>query len=218
MNHPTWRVETGDCLELLKALPPGSVDAVVTDPPYGVGFTYASHNDSAIGYREWCCSWFDELKRVCSGPICISPGIANLTDWPRPDWILCWHKPAAMGRCPVGFNNWEPVLVYGKTRAGQVVDVFSAPIIPDDSLAGHPCPKPLGWGLGVVGRATRMGDTVLDPFCGSGTTGVACIQTGRNFLGFEIDPGYADIARRRCAEAEPALFKPRAPDPVLPGM
>lgn len=49
------------------------------------------------------------------------------------------------------------------------------------------------------------GATVFDPFCGSGTTGVACIQTGRNFIGCEIDPGYAEIARRRCREAEESI-------------
>ena len=47
------------------------------------------------------------------------------------------------------------------------------------------------------------GATVLDPFCGSGTTGVACVQTGRNFIGIEIDPGYCEIARRRIADAVP---------------
>ena len=57
----------------------------------------------------------------------------------------------------------------------------------------------------VVGWTPR-GCLVLDPFCGSGTTGVACIKTGRRFIGIEIDPVYADIARRRIREAEPVLF------------
>ena len=58
----------------------------------------------------------------------------------------------------------------------------------------------------LIERATNPGDTVLDPFCGSGTTGVACVQTGRNFIGIELDPGYCDIARRRIAEAASHLF------------
>jgi DNA modification methylase len=201
-----WQIITGDCLEVMKHIPAGMVDCVVTDPPYGVGFKYESHDDTATGYAAWCEKWYAELRKTTSGPVCISCGISNLCEWPQPDWVLCWHKPASMGRCAIGFNNWEPVLVYGKTRAGQVVDVFTAPIVPDKSISGHPCPKPLGWGLGVVSRASKFGDVVLDPFCGSGTTGVAAIQTGRRFIGIELDPKYADIARRRCSEAEPVLF------------
>ena len=62
----------------------------------------------------------------------------------------------------------------------------------------------------LVQRVSSPGDTILDPFCGSGTTGVACVQTGRNFIGCEIDAGYCAIARRRISEAVPALFEPGA--------
>ncbi len=66
----------------------------------------------------------------------------------------------------------------------------------------HPNEKPVGLVKRFIELHTSPGDLVVDPFCGSGTTGVACIQTGRNFIGCEIDPGYADVARRRCREAE----------------
>jgi site-specific DNA-methyltransferase (adenine-specific) len=209
----------GDALRVLPTLTSGSVDTVVTDPPYGVDFRYATHDDNPIGYREWCNRWFDALKTRCTGPIAISCGIGNLSGWPQPDWVFCWHKPAAMGRCVVGFNNWEPLIVYGKTRAGQVVDVFTAPIVPDDSLKGHPCPKPIGWGRGAVARIAADGDTVLDPFMGSGTTGVACIQTGRRFIGIDIAKHRIIDAQREVSErfdfAKPAkmeqqMFHPRS--------
>lgn len=64
----------------------------------------------------------------------------------------------------------------------------------------------------------HAGGLILDPFCGSGTTGVACMQTGRRFIGIEIDAGYCDIARRRIAEAANTLWTPpadRETDPVL---
>jgi len=213
---PTWergnvRLYLGDCREVLPTL--GRVDAVVTDVPYGVDFAYASHVDSCDGYEERCREWFACMKSACGGPIAISCGIANLCKWPQADWVMCWHKPAAMGRCAIGFNNWEPVLVYGKTRAGQVVDVFQACIVPDTSIGGHPCPKPLGWGLGVVSRVSALGDVVCDPFMGSGTTGVAAVQTGRSFVGIEIDPTYFEIAVRRIDKAidAGALFAPVPP-------
>ncbi len=189
------RLYCADCLEVLPQLEAGSVDAVVTDPPYGVGFEYASHDDSAEGYQEWCAEWFSECRKL-SNRILISCGIANLHAWPKPDWTLCWHKPAAMGRCCVGFNNWEPVLLYGKIPR-QTADVFRAVIKPDKSLEGHPCPKPLEWGVRLMEIATTAPETILDPFMGSGTTGVACIRTGRKFIGIEKEPKYFEIAVKR---------------------
>ena len=200
----------GDCRDILPTL--GKVDAVVTDPPYGVGFKYATHDDDNDGYDEWCAEWF-ALLRPISARIAISCGISNLQAWPKPDWTMCWHKPASMGRCHVGFNNWEPVLLYGKAPR-QIVDVFRATIVPDASLEGHPCPKPMGWGIEIVRLLTTEDDLVLDPFMGSGTTGVAAVKLGRKFIGIEIDPGYFDIACRRIndALARPDLFiAPPAP-------
>jgi DNA modification methylase len=189
----------GDCREILSTL--GKVDAVVTDPPYGVGFRYESHDDTPKGYVQWCADWFALTQAATDGPIAISCGIVNVTDWPKPDWIFCWHKPASMGRCAVGFNNWEPVLLYGKSRAGQVVDVFRAPILTSDDVEGHPCPKPVAWGRGIIERISAPGDIILDPFTGSGTTGIAAVSSGRKFTGIEIEPKYFDIARRRIEQA-----------------
>jgi site-specific DNA-methyltransferase (adenine-specific) len=187
----------GDCMEILPTLP--KVDAVITDPPYGVGFKYESHDDTHIGYVDWCKSWFLLLQQR-STTIAVSCGISNIQDWPKPNWTLCWHKPASMGRCSVGFNNWEPVLLYGKARK-QIVDVFRATIVPDDSLAGHPCPKPLMWAVSLVDALSNQSQSVLDPFMGSGTTGVACAQMGRAFIGIEREPKYFDIACRRIDDA-----------------
>jgi site-specific DNA-methyltransferase (adenine-specific) len=188
----------GDCLTVLPSLP--MADAVITDPPYGVGFKYASHDDDPAFYSEWRDKWFAMLKDK-SDRIAVSCGVGNLTNWPTPTWVMCWHKPASMGRCAVGFNNWEPVLLYGKPK-GQIVDVFRATIVPDKNLRGHPCPKPLEWGVQLVGKLTDQGETVLDPFAGSGTTGVACMQLGRKFIGIEIDPSYFDIACERIENAQ----------------
>lgn len=190
----------GDCLEILPTLP--KVDAVITDPPYGVDFKYESHDDTAVGYKEWCAAWFSNLQSICAGPIAISCGMANLQDWPKPAWVLCWHKPAAMGRCAVGFNNWEPILLYGKPKGEQGADVIRAQILPDASVAGHPCPKPIGWAVGTINRVASKCDSILDPFMGSGTTGVACMNLGRKFIGIEIEPKYFDIACERIENAQ----------------
>ncbi len=206
-----YTLHLGDCLDVMRGMDAGSVDAVVTDPPYNVSLSYASYEDDRPDYAEWCGEWFAELRRICKGPIAISVGQANLSEWARiapPDWWLAWWKPAAMGRCVVGFNNWEPIALYGKpAKAGS--DVIRAIIKPDDSIKGHPCPKPLDWAIRQVVMLTDAGATVLDPFMGSGTTGVACIKTGRRFIGIEIDPTYFSVAKRRIedAAAQPSLFE-----------
>lgn len=190
----------GDCLAVLPML--SGVDAVVTDPPYGIGFKYATHDDTRDGYAEWCGRWFAELKRIAR-TIAITCGQANVSDWAvieRPKWWLAWWKPAAMGRCVVGFNNWEPIALYGDCPK-NVCDVIRATIKPDESLAGHPCPKPLEWASKQVEMLTESGETVCDPFMGSGQTGVACVNTGRKFIGIELDEGYFNIAKRRISEA-----------------
>jgi site-specific DNA-methyltransferase (adenine-specific) len=200
--EPVTVVE-GDCLDVLRILPDGCVDAVITDPPYNVGLTYTGDEteDKRPDYVEWCAEWFAALKRVCSGPILISCGVANLGRWhaiEQPTWLLCWHKPAAMGRCAVGFNNWEPVLVYG-SQLKMGCDVFQASIRPDKSLRGHPCPKPLAWARKQLLAVDA--DIILDPFGGSGTTAVACIAEGRRCILVEKEPTYAAIARERVATA-----------------
>jgi DNA modification methylase len=82
-----------------------------------------------------------------------------------------------------------------------------------DQRIEHPTQKPVAvmrWMLDLL--EVPEGATVLDPYMGSGSTGVACMQTGRNFIGIEIDEGYCEIARRRIAEAANHLFVPTHPD------
>ena len=80
----------------------------------------------------------------------------------------------------------------------------------------HPCPKPLAWMLWLVTRGSLPGHLVIDPFMGSGTTGVACVKLGRRFIGIEIYPHYFDIACRRIEDAyrQPDMFVERPPAPV----
>jgi DNA modification methylase len=82
---------------------------------------------------------------------------------------------------------------------------------------GHPCPKPIGWMTWLVNLATRRGERIVDPFMGSGTTGVAAVKLGRRFTGIEIDAGYFDIACRRidAALTEPDFFIEQ-PKPAKP--
>lgn len=185
-----------DCLEVLPTL--GRVDAVITDPPYGVGFGYESHDDNPTTYAELRHKWYGAMRAVAQ-TVAVSCGVANIHDWPKADWVLAWHKPAAMGRCKVGYNNWEPILLYGKSQGRNGADVLRAPIVPSKEKDGHPCPKPDRWAEAAIERLAKDAEFVADPFMGSGTTGVAALRMGCNFIGIEISDKYYAIAKRRIA-------------------
>jgi site-specific DNA-methyltransferase (adenine-specific) len=194
----------GDCLEIMRGMPDASIDAVITDPPYNVDFTYSGYDDKRPDYQDWCSMWLSELVRVCNGPVAISCGHPNVGMWyqiAKPTWLLCWWKPAAMGRSPVGFCNWDPVVLYGKPHRRNSVDVIRAPIKVLKDTGEHPCPKPIEWAGGLLDALTKPSMTVLDPFMGSGTTGVACVGRGRQFIGIEENLGYFQTARERIDNA-----------------
>ncbi len=195
----------GDCRDVLPLL--GPFDVVLTDPPYNVGIKYGLLTDDLRGdYRLWCVEWFEAL-RSRARVVLISPGIANLGMWhniEQPTWVVAWHKPAAMGRCVVGFNNWEPVLLWGSTPR-QTNDAFVVPLVPSASSEGHPCPKPVAWARNLIERFTLADDVVVDPFMGSGTTLRAAKDLGRRAIGIEIEERYCEIAANRLGQEVLAL-------------
>lgn len=216
----------GDCQDVMPTLPP--VDAVVTDPPYGLELgirnnqqhdgthlckqSYASYEDTYENFvdvivpRLKVALSISKRAAVFSGP--------HLQEQPKATAIGGIDHPAATGRTPWGSKNFLPILFYGNhARPGQhrPTVLYSTAISQPN---GHPCPKPLEWMIWLVGLATDEGDTVLDPFMGSGTTGVACVKTGRNFIGIENDPTYYGIAQRRIEQAQQqlSLFQLTAPN------
>ena len=213
------RVIHGDCLDVLSTLADGSVDCVITDPPYNLGFkpkkrkkrsrddtSYADHN---LEYQSWCGAWYAELRRVCRGPIAISSGAINLAMWCRidaPTWIMCWYKPASMGRSPLGVNNWEPIVVYGPVKCRGANDVIRAPILLDPLAEGHPCPKPSGWAKGLIESLSDPDWLILDCFAGSGTVLRSCLKSGRRSIGIEKESRYIPIIHRRLRDAAMPLF------------
>lgn len=190
----------GDCLDLLPTIAP--VDIVLTDPPYNVGIRYGDGTNDARGdYGAWCRAWFALCRERCK-VMALTPGIVNVALWTAiepPKWMMAWIKPAAMGRSPMGFCNWEPVLVYGKPQTNRGVDVVTAGIVPSGDVEGHPCPKPLKWATGIIGQLVN-GGALLDPFAGSGTTLRAAKDMGMKAVGIEIEERYCEIAASRMAQ------------------
>jgi len=180
-NIVLWR---GDCMEILPSMEPGSVDAVVTDPPYGVGFRG----------QKWDACIPEVATKLPSMFVVVAIITAPTTMWdyPGPDLVLNWCRPGSTSRTKSGtFNHWSPVLLYGAKGPNPDTIVLPGCGYPGQNI-GHPSPKPLRLMEWII--RPMPGEVVCDPFCGSGTTAVACVRTGRRFIGMELDENYFKIA------------------------
>jgi site-specific DNA-methyltransferase (adenine-specific) len=222
-----YELHHGNCWDLLDKIDLSAVDAVVTDPPYGIdGGAPGGSRTRGKGNYVRNAGWNDTEQYIGdvvvpfvrllidSVPaVIVTPGKRCMFMYPNPDDIGCFWSPAAVGMGRWGFNVFHPILYYGKNpRAGtgNLPSGIAVTEPPANNL--HPCAKPLRAWTWLVKKATLPGQTVLDPFMGSGTTGVCCAITGRNFVGLEIEEQYVSIAR---GEIERALGNP-VPDDDRP--
>lgn len=182
----------GDCLDILPHL--SGIDAVVTDPPYGFG--KADWDDS------FPTAWYSLCRNVAPQIVVItgSCGLRDSVALVGDDFIdvIAGRNLNGMTRGPIGFGNWLAAVVAGsKPKMGWNAFDF----VVDGEKPEHPSPKPLSYMSRLIQRVTEQNDTILDPFMGSGTTGVACMKLGRKFVGIEIELKYVEIAAKRIAEA-----------------
>jgi site-specific DNA-methyltransferase (adenine-specific) len=205
----------GDARRILPALT-ARFAAVVTDPPYGLGNTTArarpSNYQRAAGMtaRVWDREPADVLPLLPLAPVIVIWG-GNYYPLPPSRGWLSWFKPDA----PPSMASVEFAWTNRDMNARQISHTIAAT---NAERVGHPTQKPLRvmrWCLETAG--VPRGGTVLDPYFGSGTTAVACIQTGRPFVGCEIDPTYFAIAVKRIEEAngKGTLFASPAAAPDL---
>ena len=200
-----------DSRDILQHIPQSA--SVITDPPYGVNLgdrgnsasikdAYLSFDDTPENVAAICVpiiqSCIERFARVV-----LTPGVKNMFAYPKPSHVGSFYYPSGAGCNPWGFTCWQPIFYYGKDPFGGK---GSRPDSKESCEAaeknGHPCPKPIGQMKWLVNRASLLGDTVFDPFLGSGTTGVAAVQLDRNFIGCEIEPAYFDIACKRIEDAQ----------------
>jgi site-specific DNA-methyltransferase (adenine-specific) len=226
---PSWTSECGrvqlycaDCLDVLPAL--GKVDAVITDPPYGAEDTHAGHLSSVTlksGERAGKDLQFsgiskDELLKMARSWVSLSRGWVIFTSewkfmlalaeaeilirfgiWRKPD-----GAPQFTGDRPG--TGWEGVAICHRAgkktwNGGGKHAFWQYP--KGENRSGHPTGKPIGLFMDFVSDFTNPRDLILDPFMGSGTTGVAAVKLNRRFIGIEIDPGYFEIAKDRIQRA-----------------
>lgn len=203
------KIHHGDCLELMKDIPDGSIDVVITDPPYGIlGGSKSIGGSKLYRANEYNLEWdnermsedvFKEFQRISNHQIIF--GYNYFSDFlPTTNALIVWDKKEK--------NNWfdnfsdgeviwtsykEPLRIYrhlwmGALRRGKRIK------------RQHPTQKPVELMEWIINNYTKEGQTILDPFLGSGTTAIAALNTGRFFIGIEKEKEYVDIANKRIEE------------------
>jgi len=207
-----WEIVCGDCLDVMRGIPDDSIDLVLADPPYGMN-NNTDYTRFSGGHRDSVAK--RGLGRDYGSPIANDDHPFDPTPWLKFDRVILW-----------GFNHYAATLPVGTTLVWikRNVSAFGT-FLSDAELAWmkgghgvyccqdlsmnaiardrlHPNQKPESLLIWYLDKAkVPVGAIVLDPFMGSGTTGVACIKTGRRFIGIEIDPTYCEIAEKRISEA-----------------
>lgn len=207
----------GDCLEIMKEIPDGSVDMVLTDIPYGeVNRKSNGLRNLDKGIADICefnvdAAMVDAL-RICSGSLYIFCGTEQVSRI-RATFVraglttrLCiWEKtnPSPMNGEHVWLSGIE-CCVYGKKAGAAFNERCANTVFRYPTVRGklHPTQKPLALMERLISASSNSGDKILDFCMGSGTTGVACVRSGRNFIGIEKDVTYFGKAKERIEEEQ----------------
>ena len=222
----------GDCLELMKNIPNNSVDLLLTDPPYVLNTKGGGTVNKKMKLSESLADvekakiingydielFGQEFLRVMKGiNAYFWCNKAQIYDYLKfyvgqlkcKFDIICWHKTNAL---PTYFNKYlsdtEYLLYFGKGKCfpenyEDAKTYYLSPLnTKDKKLWLHPTIKPLNITEKIIRNSSKENNTILDPFMGSGTTGVACINTNRKFIGVELDEKYYKIAEERIKNAE----------------
>lgn len=181
----------------------------LTDPPYGLGEKkksgkndYSQYDDTRINLEELAKLWLPIAREICE-TVVFSPGVTNQWVYPEPNWVFCWFYGGGQLRSSWGFNCWQPFLCYGKDPSlangkGGRPDAVDMNVPANAKDIDHPCPKPIKLMAWLLERLSfDKASPIYEPFCGSGSTLIACEQTDRTCYGMELDPKYVDVCRKR---------------------
>lgn len=207
-------IKQGDCLELMKEIQDNSIDMILTDPPYGMNFQ--SHRRKNIYEKikndenlEFLNNFFQECNRVLKK----DSALYVFCSWHNVDKfkkefekyfklknILVWVKNNhGSGDLQASYAPKYEFILYGnkgrrKFENGRKEDVLFYNKTKNEL---HPTQKPVDLLEFLINNSSKENDNILDAFMGSGSTGVACQNTNRNFIGFELDEHYFQIAKER---------------------
>lgn len=208
----------GDCLDLIRDVSDESVDLILTDPPYCIGTTgngtKASWTDNNL-IRPFFDELFSQYKRVIKHAGCIYIN----TDWRTYPfiypllqkyfevknlivWDYEWIKAGSHYRYSHEFIIYCTMPECKRMFSASERDVWRMRPVNYTAARLHNAQKPVELYEKAINNSSRSGDTILDTFMGSGTVGVACFNTGRNYIGMEIDENYFQIAQKRISETQ----------------
>lgn len=200
----------GDCLDVLPTQSDGLVDAIISDPPYGVD---AAEWDGRVPHEL-----ITDFLRIASGPVVWFGSASNAVDDAKsfpvpPDRMMIWSPRFTLSKCAKdGFAyRFHPIWWWRvRTQSAVAWDVLDDPT-ECGNWWKHNCTKPVGLMDKLVCATTDEGQIVLDAFMGSGTTGVSCVRRGRKFIGIEKDRRHFEVAceriRQAVAEEKMQIFK-----------
>lgn len=186
----------GDCIEVIRGVQVRhNINSIITDPPY------PDYYVDEYQYRNGLIDFLNDFD--CRRFVFWSAKVEFPLDYSA---IHIWDKA-------IGVSQYERIFERNGHKNFQVfreMSIFSSvrAKIAGDTFYNHPSQKPIKLIRKLIEKYTNEGDTILDPFMGSGTTGVACAQTGRKFIGIEIDESYFEIAVNRIKKSlmQPRLF------------
>jgi hypothetical protein len=213
------KVIENDCRTVLGVLPTGAISSIITDPPFGISLSqhepgacwdgtrrkrersWAIESDDSLEVAERVIEWADEQRLplvMFASPYRPLPG-----KWRN---VLVWDKGPAVGGGGDPSTCWKRTFEMIYTRrtpmeGGRDEAVLRVPVNTGSDFEFHPCQKPIPLLRYLIRKVTRPGDLILDPFAGSGATGIAAAKEGRRCLLIESDPAYAQICRERVAKA-----------------
>ncbi len=211
------RLLLGDCMEVMPLL--GKVDAIVTDPPYGIKADSVMAKQSGQQYGNaaapkniYAATEWDNVPMSNLARDLILSKADSIIIWggnyfelkPSSCWLI-WDKENGSN----GFADCELAWTNLKKAARLKKHMWNGMLRKGgEERCGHPTQKPVEIMRWCIQQLPKDVETILDPFMGSGTTGVACAKMGRKFIGIELDEGYFDIACKRIEEAykSPDMF------------
>ena len=217
-----------DCFTALKHIPDDSVDLVVTDPPYGINYKSERRVKTEKFDRlllddnlAWIDKFVDEMYRVLK----YNTAIYVFCSWHNVDVfkksmhrkfkiknIIVWNKNNhGSGDLKGSYAPKHEFCIFAHkgrclNRGKRYPDVLEVSKIPSKYLL-HPTEKPVELLKIMIKNSSDVGNIVLDPFMGSGTTGVVCVECSRDFIGIEVDESYFKIAIQRISASEKALLE-----------
>ncbi|TAA71657.1 site-specific DNA-methyltransferase [Planomicrobium okeanokoites] len=220
------KITQGDCLEVMKLIPDNSVDLLLTDPPYNVSMKSNFHTmgrqgvdfgewDKEFDQQSWLSLASEKVKK--GGSVVIFNDYKNIGEMSEVlefngfvvKELLMWRKPNPMprNRDRLYVTSVEVALwavkgkgwTFNRTRENYENAIFDSPTV-NHKQRIHPTQKPLKVIEEIMGIHSNKGDVVLDPFMGSGTTALAAMNTGRNFIGIEKEMEFVEKANERILE------------------